>query len=116
MASAFRALLKIFPFSCPSDQLSPCSWRMAGFNKDLRAEDSKIPTAGPSGLSLQDVSSWPSRVATPNGQLPMQTALSGKLLALPLLFLFLLSLQMSWATVLPNHHLTPGCLPVLPAL
>lgn len=76
LASTVRALLRLFPSSCPSDLLPPCSWRMAGFNGHLRAEDSKIPIAGPSGLYLQDASSQPSCVATPNGQRSTQIALS----------------------------------------
>ena len=96
-----------------------------GFNEDLGAEDSNNPTAGPSGLYLGHVLSailrGHSKRLAPHANSTVTTP-AGKLLALPLLSLFLLSLQMSQAIVpLPpappkSPSNPPGLSPVLLAL
>ena len=43
LASTLRARPRLLPPSCSSHLCAPCSWRTAGFNKDVGAEDSKIP-------------------------------------------------------------------------
>ena len=116
MASTLRAWPRLLPPSCSSHLCAPRSWRTAGFNKDVGAEDSEIP--------WQDLQACLCRMLPPSHpvcapQRPAPctnstvTALAGYLLALPLLSLGLPSLQMSQAIVLSTHRPTPSLPSVL---
>lgn len=109
LASTLRARPRLLPPSCSSHLCAPCSWRTAGFNKDVRAEDSEIPRQDLQACLCRMLPPshpvWPHQRPAPLTNSTV-TALAGHLLALPLLSLGLPSLQMSQAIVLSTHHPT----------